>query len=439
VPQANLEPYETVVVVTDPSGVILAVSATAETVTGRSRRHLVGSRRSVLAHPDTPLGLYLHIERELAEAQTSGGYVSFAQANGRGTWLAVAEVNTATTRVMVGVAPMRQDYLQTLEPLYERATATEQAAVAGGASLQAAAALGAETLDQSIRELGFSGYRDLTNTAIPAEALTRQAGYPPVTEGPLAPVWQGVEELAAQLDWQTAAQERLFELSTLLVLGAEDLAVRGDSLSEAAAITADGARRAGAVVSALTSASRVASSCEGAAVALGALTLGAERCQSLVLEQRSLLATARLVTQATMEVVSRERDLELLPWLAAALGGLGPGLSMGSARIGAGLTRLAREATDAAGQARVLAGAVASWELLAARLDLPGAQLPFDAEVGTLGDGLDGLRDMARGAQERAREVDPSSYVDAVADLTRILRRLRYATTAQLAAVGPLL
>jgi hypothetical protein len=372
-----------------------------------------------------PRGLYALIDRELAEAEASGGYLRLADAAGGAPWLAVAEVATATSRVMVGVIPMREDYVRTLEPIYDEVAAVERAAIEAGSSRRSATNAGAKAMVERILDLGFSGYRDLTNTAIPAETLMREVRYEQPSVGPLAVVWEVVEELATRIDGQTAAQDRLFDLTTTLVLGARGLTARGEAMGEAAAQAAQAARGAGASASALTVAGRVSFAAEAATVRLGALAQGVEQCQSLVLEQRSLLAIARLLTQAVMETASSGQDLPVLTSLAAALGVLGPAMAMGSARSAASLTRLARDAGEAAGQARIFASAAEGWSMLAERMKLGGGDLPQELKADALGDSLDGLRDLARGAHGKAREVDPTAYQDAVADLTRALHRLR--------------
>ncbi|MDR3360463.1 MAG: hypothetical protein LBO20_07450, partial [Bifidobacteriaceae bacterium] len=71
-----------------------------------------------------------------------------------------------------------------------------------------------------------------------------------------------------------------------------------------------------------------------------------------------------------------QRDLGLVVPLAGALHTLAPPLAMGTARVSANLTRLAREATEAAGQVRMLDTTLTSWDLLAKRFDLPDSLIP---------------------------------------------------------------
>jgi hypothetical protein len=100
---------------------------------------------------------------------------------------------------------------------------------------------------------------------------------------------------------------------------------------------------------------------------------------------------------------------------------LAPPLAMGSARVTANLTRLAHEATETAGQVRMLQTTLTSWQLLAKRFDLPESLIPQDLDAGQAAAQLDGVRDLARAAVS-LNSTDAGGFSEATAGVSRALR-----------------
>jgi hypothetical protein len=135
----------------------------------------------------------------------------------------------------------------------------------------------------------------------------------------------------------------------------------------------------------------------------------------------------RLVTRGILDTIAKAQaptpqDLALLPAMVGAVRAQGPSLAMGSARVTAGLARMAKEATETAGQARALGSTLASWRLLATRFSVPASLLPADIDADGQADRLDGMRDLARAAMAKTGGLDSAAYADATAAVSRALR-----------------
>jgi chemotaxis protein histidine kinase CheA len=372
-----------------------------------------------------PLGLRRLINARLDRLSYTGAYIQFRHDQGT-DWHLMVEVAANGTRVCAAAPATAERATAQLETVDAQAQAREAAAAESGATLDAAAKLGAEAILQGLGELGFNSYDSLLRAAAPAEAPIPASLPEPPTDPALTSVWSSAIGADRHLQRQQAAYAKLMEVSGLLINAARDLLDQIEPMEEAAAQIMSAARGLSGSATPLTAAHRARASVEQTGIRFRALGLGVNRSQELVSTQRLLSAIARHIDRAVLATLSLsrslgQRDLGLVVPLVGALHTLAPPLAMGSARVAANLTRLAREATEAAGQVRMLDTTLTSWELLAKRFDLPDWLVPGDLDAKGAALKLDGMRDLARGATAQVG-ADASAFSEAAAGIARALR-----------------
>ncbi|MDR2114375.1 MAG: PAS domain-containing protein [Bifidobacteriaceae bacterium] len=412
--------------VTDTSGLVIGINQEFARVTGRQPQQVLGGPWGALLDQATPLGLQRLVGTGMGRTTYTGAYVRFATGSGPSPWYLLVMVVTTGAQVYVATRANAERATQELGSLYASALAREEAATAAGASLDNAAATGEAAILASLATLGFKDYSDLLRAALPAEVPA--VGHLPAepTDPTLTSVWASALGVDRHLERQQDGYLKLSKTSNLLVKGAADLIEQIEPMEEAATQIMAAARTLSGSATPLTAAHRVSTSVEQSGIRFRALTLGVNRAQELVSTHRMLLAVARLVDRATLETLSYsnqlgQADLGLVVPLVGALHTLAPPLAMGSARVTANLTRLSREATEAAGQVRMLDTTLTSWQLLAKRFDLPDSLIPGDLDAKGAALKLDGIRDLARGAITQSGP-DAAAFSEAAAGVARALR-----------------
>ncbi|MDR1186001.1 MAG: PAS domain-containing protein [Bifidobacteriaceae bacterium] len=423
----NLDPtLDIVIFVTDSSGAIIGANASLEAATGLQAQQMLGGPASALLAPAIPLGLTNLINSGLDRDSHTGAYIQFTDAPPGSDWYLIAAVATGGTRVSVAAASSQDRATEQLASVYAAARARESAATAAGSSLDRAAVIGAEEITRRLEPLGFAAYADLLRAAFPAEVPAAQPVFDQPADQALASVWTAALAADRQLERLQIAHARLLDVAKALIQSATGLLDQNEPMDEAAAQVMGAARSLSGSATPLTAAHRIQTAVQQTAIRFKALVLGVERARDLVLGQRLLLATARRFNRAILQTLAASdelgsKDLGLVVPLVGALHTLAPPLAMGSARVSANLTRLAREATEAAGQVRMLDTTLMSWELLAKRFDLPSSLIPGDLDAKGAAAQLDSLRDLARGAIARTG-ADATAFSEAAAGIARALR-----------------
>jgi hypothetical protein len=412
--------------VTDASGSVIGVNHELERVTGLRPQQILGGPWGAVLADSMPLGLRRLINARLERVAYTGAYVRFTAPDGAGEWRMMVEVASNGTRVCVATPATAERATQALGAIYDQAVAVETAAAEAGASLDRAARDGASAITAGLGALGMSGYDSLLRQASPAEAPVQSPLPDPPTDQALTGVWGSALSVDRHLQRQQASYVKLMEVSGLLINAARDLTDQIEPMEEAATQIMGAARTLSGSATPLTAAHRVRTSVEQSGIRFRALTLGVERSQELVSTQRLLIAIARQMDRAVLETLSLasrlgHRDLGLVVPLIGALHTLAPPLAMGTARVTANLNRLTREATEAAGQVRMLDTTLTSWDLLAKRFNLPESLIPGDLDAKGAALKLDGMRDLARGAIARTG-TDAGAFSEAAAGVARALR-----------------
>jgi hypothetical protein len=416
---------DTAIFVTDSSGAVIGANQELRRITGRQPGQILGGPWGALLAQTMPLGLRRLISARLDRVVYSGAYVRFVGADGADAgWHILVEVAANGTRVCVATPAALPG--AALAQLYADAVAREAAATTGGASLDNAAKGGAETIVAGLPRLGYASYDELLRHAVPAEApIAGELPAAPLDQA-LTGVWSAALGVDRIVERQQRSTAKLMEVSALLVRAAQDLMDQLEPMDEAARQIMAAARTVAGSATPLTAAHRVRTSVEQTEIRFRALALGVSRAQELVSTQRLGLAVARQMDRAVLGTLALAkdlgaRDLGLVVPLVGALHTLAPPLAMGTARVGANLSRLAREATEAAGQVRMLDTTLTSWELLAKRFDLPEALVPADLEAKGAALKLDGMRDLGRGAITQTG-TDAAAFSEAAAGVARALR-----------------
>jgi hypothetical protein len=416
----------TVVFVTDSAGAVIGVNSAAEAATGLKSPSLLGGPASALLAADTPLGVPSLINSGLDRSSCTGAYIKLAGPDGARHWRLALAVATAGTRVYVA-APSSQDRAtQRLSAIYAAARAREEATTAAGSSLDKATAAGVEEILTRLRGLGFATYDALLRSALPAEVPPTRPLPEPPDDAALASVWAAAVAADRQVERLQLARAKLLDVAKLLILGSGELLEQVEPMAEGAGQVMGAARSLSGSATPLTAAHRIGAAVEQTGIRLRALALGVERSEELVSNQRMLLGIARQIDRALLDTLSASSqlgplDLGLVVPLAGALHTLAPPLAMGTARVAANLARLAREATEAAGQVRMLDTTLTSWELLAQRFDLPASLIPADLDAKAAAAKLDAMRDLARDGVTQTG-AGQAAFSEAAAGLARALR-----------------
>ncbi|MDR1393707.1 MAG: PAS domain-containing protein [Bifidobacteriaceae bacterium] len=412
--------------VTDSGGSVIGSNHELEQVTAKQPQQILGGPWGALLSETVPLGLRRLINARLDRTSCTGAYVRFSRSDGPTGWFLLVEVTTNGTRVCVATPASAERATQALGAIYGEAVNVESTATETGATLDSAAKAGADSITSGLAALGFKAYDDLLRGALPAEVPVASQPQPAPTDQALTSVWSSAENVDRHLERQQASHGKLMEVCGLLVNAARDLVEQIEPMEEAATQIMGAARTLSGSATPLTAAHRVRASVEQSGIRFRALTLGVNRSLELVSTQRLLLAVARQVDRAVLETLSLsnqlgQRDLGLVVPLVGALHTLAPPLAMGAARVTANLTRLSREATEAAGQVRMLDTTLTSWDLLAKRFNLPESLIPGDLDAKGAALKLDGMRDLSRGAIAQAG-TDSGAFSEAAAGVARALR-----------------
>jgi hypothetical protein len=414
------------VFVADSSEAVIGVNNALAVAAGLHPAQLLGGPAEGALADSLPLGLAKLVAAGLDRASHTGAYVKLAGPQGEAAWRLMIAVATGPARVCVAVPSTQDRATGQLAAVYAAARRREREATGSGSSLDKAAQAGAKEILTGLKALGFASYDELLRAAVPAEVQPRQPTAPPPEDPALASVWSAAEAADRQVERLQVAQAKLLDVAKRLIQAADDLLEQVEPMAEGAGQVMNAARSLSGSATPLTTAHRIETAVEQTGIRLRALALGVDRSRELVSGQRLMLGIARLITLATLDTLSRSSrlgpaDLGLVVPLVGALHTLAPPLAMGSARVGANLTRLAREATEAAGQVRMLDTSLTSWELLAQRFDLPSSLIPADLDAKAAAAKLDWLRDLARGAIAQTG-ADAGPFSGAATGLARALR-----------------
>jgi aerotaxis receptor len=417
---------QSAIFVTDSTGAVIGANRAIEQAAGLQAEQILGGPWGALLDPSAPLGLRQLINSRLERWSYSGAYLQFAGADQPSRWRLLVEVASNGTRVGVAEPAHAERATKQLVSIYSAASAAEAASAQSGATLDTVAGHGAEAIAAGLAGLGFQTYDDFLRSAVPAEVPVARALPAEPPDAALTGVWGSAAGVDRHLERQQASYAKLMEVSALLVGATRDLMAQIEPMEEAARQIMSAARTLSGSATPLTAAHRVRTSVEQAGIRFRALSLGVKRSQELVATQRLLLAIARRVGRAVLATLSQsaelgQRDLGLVVPLVGALHTVAPPLAMGAARVSANLARLAREATEAAGQVRMLDTTLTSWDLLAQRFDLPGSLIPGDLDAKAAAARLDGMRDLARGAIAQPG-TDAGAFSEAAAGVARALR-----------------
>ncbi|MDR2566602.1 MAG: PAS domain-containing protein [Bifidobacteriaceae bacterium] len=415
-----------VIFVADSSGAVIGVNNALAQTTGLGPPQLLGGPAAAVLADDIPWGVASLITAGLDASSHTGAYIKLGGPAAREDWFLLAAVATQGTRVCVAIPSAQDRATERLESIYAAANARESDATASGTSLDKATQAGAEEIVAGLKSLGFAAYDDLLRTALPAEVAPTQPVPEPPSDSALASVWAAAVAADRQVERLQIAHAKLLDATKRLIDAAAGLLEQVEPMAEGAAQVMGAARSLSGSATPLTAAHRIQTAVEQTGIRLRALALGVERSREMVANQRLMLAIARLVDRALLDTLSRSSelgssDLGLVVPLVGALHTLAPPLAMGTARISANLTRLAREATEAAGQVRMLDTSLTSWELLAQRFDLPSSLIPEDLDAKAAAAKLDDMRDLARGAIARTG-AGASGVSEAATGLARALR-----------------
>jgi hypothetical protein len=415
-----------VIFVADSSGAVIGVNNALADATGLGPPQLLGGSAGDLLAEEVPWGVDSLITSGLDRNSFTGAYVKLGGPANPDDWYLLAAVTTAGTRVHVATPSWQGRATDRLTSIYTTAVAHESDATAQGSSLDRAAAAGRAEILSGLKSLGFAAYDDLLRAALPAEVAPGLTLREPPDDPALASVWAAAVAADRQVERLQIAHAKLLDVSKRLIDIANGLLEQVEPMAEGAAQVMGAAGTLSGSATPLTTAHRIQTAVEQTGIRLRALALGVERSRGLVLHQRLMLAIARLVDRALLDTLSRSTqlgsgDLGLVVPLVGALHTLAPPLAMGSARIAANLTRLAREATEAAGQVRMLDTSLTSWELLAQRFDLPSSLIPDDLDAKAAAAKLDDLRDLARGAMAQTG-AGATGFSEATTGLARALR-----------------
>jgi len=427
-------------VLTDAEGVIIALCPGLESLTGRSATEVVGSPLAMLLHPEQPTGLATWLSAELTAGLMAASYQHLANRHGGSVWLMSLACTWPSGTVHVGFVPHLEDRQLQAQRMYRTATEAERRALEAGLSRDAATTLGAQSLLKSLNELGFADYADLVFSALPTEV----AGRPQVTgqvEGRLAPVWELAIRLHQLLGEARDRYNKLYEASQVMVAAAQTIEEQAEPMNQAAGQAVSSAvEQEGATATLLTAAHRMRAAAGEATVKLRTLTNGVLRAHGLIIGQRRALAGLAVVSEAVLEALrlalvddqlaeteassagKPTLDPRFYEALAASLIAQLQTFAMETARTGAALTRLTKEAIEAAGQLRHFASSVESWRLLVSRFELDGWLWPSDLDINTTAGQIDGLRDLARDASGRVGVLDAAAIAEAAAVAGRALR-----------------
>jgi hypothetical protein len=429
-PDRHPDPADLIIVLTDAGGTVTGVNQTVERLTMTSRLAWIGAPRAQLCHADVPGGLRSVYTRMLADGDPTGGYLHLADKNGAGLWMALITIGAGDEQVTVGAPPLHGTPVRDVARVFADVAQAERTALDGGCSRETATALGAEDLRTRLADQGFGDYRDLMCATFPPEVIARKRAGEAPGDPALQPLWDAAILLDTMIENQQRAQDKLLEVFGVLVGAAQDLLAQTEPMETAARRVVGAAQDGnGSSATLLTAAHRASSAIQETSVRLRALARGIDHARDLVMEQRLALAGVRLISHGVVDTIVRAQKLapQDLPLIAPLLGAVraqGPSLAMGSARVGAGLARMAKEATETSGQVRALGSTLASWQLLATRFRMPTTLLPADVDSAADADRLDGMRDLARGAMAKTLVLDSAAYADAAAGVSRALRVL---------------
>lgn len=438
-------------VLTGADGIISAVSPSLEAMTGRSRTEAIGSPLALLLHSGQPSGLNTNLMPALQAGEMTVAYQHLADNLGGSVWLLTVSVGISEGTLLVGFPPSHEKAQRTAERLYRLTTDVERSALEAGQSREAATALGAEKLDAQLADMGNGSYAEWIQSVLQAEVDDRPtlAGSP--QGGPMDYVWDRALDLHTIVAKQQAGQTKLFEASQVMASAAQSAENQAEPMDQTGAqVVAAASQHQGGSATLLTAGHRVSAGAQDSALRVRALQQVVERTQTLMAAQRFMLAGTLVLTEAVFAALRPaclasgasgrvlpdaayppavktrpgDRELEFVAPLVAALRELAPRLSMGTARIQAGLNRITKEAIEAAGQLRTFDSSLASWRLLSQRFGLPTWLVPDDLDPQGAAARLDGLVDLARAALGRGGFTDPTPISEAAAQVSRALRQV---------------
>jgi len=431
-------------VLTDPDGVITALCPNCEALTGRSATEVIGSPLALLLHPEQPTGLASWLTGELAAGSMATSYQHLANRHGGSIWQMSLACAWPGGALHLGFAPRLEDRQLQAQRMYRTATEAERRALEAGLSRDAATNIGTQSLQENLSQEGFGDYGDLVFSALPTEVSSRPEPAKQL-DGPLAPVWALALRLHHLLREAREKYDKLYETSQVMVSGAKAVQDQVEPVNQAADQAVEfAAEREGAAATLMTAAHRLRAAAGDGTVKLRTLANGVLRAHGLIIGQRRALAGLAILSHAVLDTLRQATALDALsdeaalptpargqrPYLdpsfyealAASLSVQMQSLAMETARTQAALTRLTKEAIEAAGQLRLFASALTSWRLLASRFELDAWLLPSDLDFDTTASQIDGLRDLARDTSSRVGVLDAAAIAEAAAAVGRALR-----------------
>jgi aerotaxis receptor len=231
VPPTGLEhrigPAELFFSTTDRRGVIRSGNSVFVRVSHYSLDELTGSPHSVVRHPDMPAGAYRLMWDRLLAGRPMGAYVKNLARDGSYYWVFATVTPLGEGFLSVRMAPRVTEVFDLVQELYAQVRTVEQeAADVRGLDRRAVAEVGAARIEEGLRGLGFAGYDDFLQAALPAEIAARgrlvsDSFARSWVRGPMAELLDGSVALEAELGELVHRLEAYQQLSEQLVRSSE--------------------------------------------------------------------------------------------------------------------------------------------------------------------------------------------------------------------------
>jgi len=234
----HFEVNETFFSTTDERGVITSGNGVFSRTSGYALNELVGQPHNLIRHPDIPRCVFKLLWDTCKAGKPFSGYVKNQARNGNYYWVLAIIVPIPGGYLSVRIKPTTP-LRETVEGLYAKLLAIENAELARGASEGLAAVASAKLLGDTLESLGFADYASFSHASLNAEVHSRDAL---LAQGRLRVFPERLpghadSRLSALFAQTRVTYERLSELSTSLApfttLG-EDIRRRREAVQEIA-------------------------------------------------------------------------------------------------------------------------------------------------------------------------------------------------------------
>ena len=165
---------------TDRRGVIQQANEVFVRLSRHPHRELIGAPHNIIRHPDMPGGAFKLVWDALNAGEPTCAYVKNLAGDGSTYWAFATITPIDSGHLSVRARPARPDLLAAVENLYRTVRAQELAARESGASASEAAALGAQLIEDALRQQGFDSYAQFVQHVLPAEMTARAAQVPEI-------------------------------------------------------------------------------------------------------------------------------------------------------------------------------------------------------------------------------------------------------------------